>query len=129
MGPLQFLLFGNPRTGGALLAQNPAVALNLPLKIIAWEDALHHVRMAYNDPATSGSGMPCLPQPPRRWNWRACWGRPWIDTFSMTAILYKNLSAQHVCSLHYFAWQLPFNGLGCSNPAGAHHSAAMDWWA
>jgi uncharacterized protein (DUF302 family) len=54
IGPLQFLLFGNPRTGGALLAQNPAVALDLPLKIIAWEDALHHVWVAYNEPGYLG---------------------------------------------------------------------------
>ena len=54
IGPLQFLLFGNPRTGGLLLAQNPAVALDLPLKIIAWEDALHHVWVAYNEPAYLG---------------------------------------------------------------------------
>nr|GFA46883.1 hypothetical protein [Tanacetum cinerariifolium] len=36
--PLQFLLFGNPRAGGPLLAANPLVALDLPLKIIAWEN-------------------------------------------------------------------------------------------
>ena len=54
IAPLQFLLFGNPQTGGLLLAQNPAVALDLPLKIIAWEDVLHHVWVAYNEPTYLG---------------------------------------------------------------------------
>jgi uncharacterized protein (DUF302 family) len=37
-----------------LLAQNPAVALDLPLNIIAWEDAQHHVWVAYNEPGHLG---------------------------------------------------------------------------
>jgi uncharacterized protein (DUF302 family) len=36
--PLEFLLFGNPVAGGRLMLENPVVALDLPLKIIAWED-------------------------------------------------------------------------------------------
>jgi uncharacterized protein (DUF302 family) len=47
--PLQFILFGNPKAGGAIMAQNPLAALDLPLKIIAWEDALQKVWLAYND--------------------------------------------------------------------------------
>lgn len=54
IGSLQFLLFGNPLTGGPLLAQNPAVALDLPLKVIAWEDAQHHTWVAYNEPSYLG---------------------------------------------------------------------------
>jgi uncharacterized protein (DUF302 family) len=49
--PLQFLLFGNPRAGGPLLAANPIVALDLPLKIIAWEDDQAQVWIAYNKAA------------------------------------------------------------------------------
>lgn len=36
--PLEFILFGNPKAGGLLMAENPLVALDLPLKVIAWED-------------------------------------------------------------------------------------------
>ena len=30
---LEFLMFGNPKAGGALMAQTPLVALDLPLKV------------------------------------------------------------------------------------------------
>jgi uncharacterized protein (DUF302 family) len=47
--PLEFILFGNPHSGGAIIVENPIVALDLPLKIIAWEDGYHKVWVAYND--------------------------------------------------------------------------------
>ncbi len=47
--PLTFILFGNPAAGGRLMQDNPMVALDLPLKIIAWEDAQQKVWLAYND--------------------------------------------------------------------------------
>jgi uncharacterized protein (DUF302 family) len=46
--PLEFLLFGNPASGGPVMVENPVVALDLPLKIIAWEDAQGEVWIAYN---------------------------------------------------------------------------------
>ena len=46
---LEFILYGNPKVGGPLLAENPLVALNLPLKVIVWEDDRNKVYMAYND--------------------------------------------------------------------------------
>jgi uncharacterized protein (DUF302 family) len=45
---LEFILFGNPRAGGPIMAENPIAALDLPLKIIAWEDAAKSVWLAYN---------------------------------------------------------------------------------
>lgn len=36
--PLEFILFGNPKAGGPIMAENPIAALDLPLKIITWED-------------------------------------------------------------------------------------------
>src|SRR6201986_2176024 len=36
--PLEFILFGNPKAGGPIMAENPLAALDLPLKAIAWED-------------------------------------------------------------------------------------------
>ncbi|MFI5163194.1 MAG: DUF302 domain-containing protein [Sphingobacteriales bacterium] len=47
--PLQYLLFGNPKAGGPIMAQNPVAALDLPLKIIAWQDTQNQVWLAYND--------------------------------------------------------------------------------
>jgi len=46
--PLEFLLFGNPQKGGALMVSEPMTALDLPLKVIAWEDSHQKVYVAYN---------------------------------------------------------------------------------
>ena len=46
---LEFLLFGKPAAGGKLILQNPLVALDLPLKIIAWEDEQRQVWLSYNN--------------------------------------------------------------------------------
>ena len=50
MRPEQMLIFGNPKAGTPLMLQVPAVGLDLPLKVLAWEDADANVRVAYNDP-------------------------------------------------------------------------------
>ena len=47
--PLEYLLFGNPKVGGKVMAANPATALDLPLKLIVWEDTEHRVWVAYNE--------------------------------------------------------------------------------
>jgi uncharacterized protein (DUF302 family) len=51
LAPLEFILFGKPKAGGPLMIANPLAALDLPLKIIAWEDQQHKVWLAYNDAA------------------------------------------------------------------------------
>jgi uncharacterized protein (DUF302 family) len=47
--PLEFILFGNPKAGGAVMEANPMAALELPLKVIAWEDAEGKTWLAYNE--------------------------------------------------------------------------------
>jgi uncharacterized protein (DUF302 family) len=47
--PLEFLLFGNPKAGGPVMIENPTAALDLPLKVIAWQDEQQIVHVAYND--------------------------------------------------------------------------------
>jgi uncharacterized protein (DUF302 family) len=47
--PMEFLLFGNPANGGAIMAVNSLAALDLPLKILAWKGDDQVVRVAYND--------------------------------------------------------------------------------
>jgi uncharacterized protein (DUF302 family) len=49
--PLEFFLFGNPKAGGPVMAENPLAALDLPLKVIAWQDDQQAVHIAYNDAA------------------------------------------------------------------------------
>jgi uncharacterized protein (DUF302 family) len=48
--PTQLLLFGNPQAGTPLMVAEPTIALDLPLKILAWEAADGKVWLSYNDP-------------------------------------------------------------------------------
>jgi uncharacterized protein (DUF302 family) len=50
MRPEQMLIFGNPKAGTPLMLELPAVGLDLPVKVLAWEDADGKVWAAYNDP-------------------------------------------------------------------------------
>lgn len=47
--PMEFLLFGNPKAGGTVIIENPAAALDLPLKFIIWQDEHNMVNVGYND--------------------------------------------------------------------------------
>jgi uncharacterized protein (DUF302 family) len=44
----KLLIFGNPKAGTPLMLAAPTVALDLPLKILVWEDASGKVWLAYN---------------------------------------------------------------------------------
>ncbi|MDB4903977.1 MAG: hypothetical protein JWQ63_3258 [Mucilaginibacter sp.] len=46
---LEFLLFGNPKAGGSIMIENPLAALDLPLKVIVWEEDQKQVYIAYNE--------------------------------------------------------------------------------
>jgi uncharacterized protein (DUF302 family) len=48
--PTQLLLFGNPQAGTPLMVAEPTIALDLPLKVLAWEAADGTVWLSYNDP-------------------------------------------------------------------------------
>ncbi len=50
MRPEQLLIFGNPKAGTPLMQQVPAVGLDLPLKVLVWEDEQGQTWMVYNDP-------------------------------------------------------------------------------
>ena len=49
IAPIEFILFGNPKAGGPVMVENPLAALDLPMKIIVWEDEYKEVWVAYND--------------------------------------------------------------------------------
>ena len=46
----QQLIFGNPKAGTPLMVANPVAALDLPLRVICWQDAQGKTWLAYNDP-------------------------------------------------------------------------------
>lgn len=48
MLPTKLLIFGNPRAGTPLMLAAPSVAIDLPLKILVWEDAEGKVWLSYN---------------------------------------------------------------------------------
>jgi len=49
--PTQVLIFGNPKLGTPLMRAQRSVAIDLPQKMLAYEDADGQVWLAYNDPA------------------------------------------------------------------------------
>jgi len=51
MPPTKLLIFGNPKAGTPLMLAAPSVAIDLPLKILVWEDALGRAWLSYNSPA------------------------------------------------------------------------------
>jgi uncharacterized protein (DUF302 family) len=51
MRPTKLLIFGNPKAGTPLMLAAPSVAIDLPLKILIWEDAEGKVWISYNSPA------------------------------------------------------------------------------
>lgn len=48
MPPSQLLVFGNPQAGTPLMQAAPTAALDLPLKVLAWEDADGRAWLSYN---------------------------------------------------------------------------------
>jgi uncharacterized protein (DUF302 family) len=48
--PMQLLIFGNPKTGTAMMNSSPSVGIDLPLKVLAWEDRNGKVWLSYNSP-------------------------------------------------------------------------------
>ena len=51
MRPTKLLIFGNPKGGTPIMLAAPSAAIDLPLKILVWEDAQGKVWASYNSPA------------------------------------------------------------------------------
>ena len=49
--PTEVLLFGNPKLGTPLMQSNQQAGFDLPLKVVAWEDAAGTVWVGYTAPA------------------------------------------------------------------------------
>lgn len=50
--PTELLIFGNPRVGTLLMQSRQSVGLDLPLKVLVWQDEKGAVWLAYDDPAS-----------------------------------------------------------------------------
>ena len=51
MLPTQLLMFGNPAIGTNLMTSQRTVGVDLPIKVLIWEEPDGKVWIAYNDPA------------------------------------------------------------------------------
>jgi len=51
MPATKLLIFGNPKGGTPVMLAAPTSALDLPLKILVWEDAAQKVWLSYNSAA------------------------------------------------------------------------------
>jgi uncharacterized protein (DUF302 family) len=50
MRPTKLLIFGNPKGGTPLMLAAPSIAIDLPLKILVWEDDQGKVWVSFNSP-------------------------------------------------------------------------------
>jgi uncharacterized protein (DUF302 family) len=50
MRPTKLLIFGNPKAGTPVMLAAPSSAIDLPLKILIWEDAQGKAWVTYNSP-------------------------------------------------------------------------------
>jgi uncharacterized protein (DUF302 family) len=49
--PTELLIFGNPKAGTPLMQSNQTIGIDLPLKILVWQDAGGKVWLTYSDPS------------------------------------------------------------------------------
>jgi uncharacterized protein (DUF302 family) len=50
MPPTKLLIFGNPKGGTPLMLASPTVAIDLPLKLLVWQDARGDRWVSYSSP-------------------------------------------------------------------------------
>ena len=50
MSNTKLLIFGNPKAGTPLMLAAPTIAMDLPLKILVWEDHEGNVLITFNSP-------------------------------------------------------------------------------
>ena len=48
--PTEVIIFGNPRGGTPLMQANQTIGIDLPLKVLVWQDAAGDTWVSYNEP-------------------------------------------------------------------------------
>lgn len=58
--PTQMLMFGNPKLGTPALQAAQSIGVDLPLRVVAWEDDAGKTHLSYTDPAAMAArhGVP-----------------------------------------------------------------------
>ena len=49
--PTELIIFGNARGGTPLMQSVQTAAIDLPLKVLVWQDAANETRLSYNEPS------------------------------------------------------------------------------
>ncbi len=49
--PTELLIFGNPRAGTPLMRASQTMGIDLPLKLLVWQDAIGKTWITHNDPS------------------------------------------------------------------------------
>jgi uncharacterized protein (DUF302 family) len=52
LAPTEVIMFGNPKLGTPLMQANPAIAIDLPMRVLAWQDKGGKVWIGYTAPET-----------------------------------------------------------------------------
>ena len=50
LAPTEVIIFGNPRGGTPLMQSVQTVGIDLPLKVLVWQDAANKTWLSYNEP-------------------------------------------------------------------------------
>jgi uncharacterized protein (DUF302 family) len=50
MPPTKLLIFGNPKAGTPVMLAAPSIAIDLPLKVLVWQDNAGKTWLSYNSP-------------------------------------------------------------------------------
>ncbi len=58
----KLIVFGNPKAGTPLMIAAPTIAIDLPLKILVWEDLEGKVWISHNSPEFLGNRHGLLPE-------------------------------------------------------------------
>ena len=57
----QVLIFGNPNIGSPIFAENPAAGLDLPIRVVVYEDSSGQTIVAYHNPTALAESFGLTP--------------------------------------------------------------------
>ena len=62
LAPNQVLIFGNPNIGSPIFVENPAAGLDLPIRVVVYQDAEGQTVVAYHAPAALADSFGLSPE-------------------------------------------------------------------
>lgn len=62
LAPNQVLVFGNPKIGSPIFVENPAAGLDLPIRVVVYDDGSGQTVVAYHKPASLAADYGVSPE-------------------------------------------------------------------